>query len=296
MPSIRFLICLIAFGLLAQPSAADSWAMPTVEQYFSADRQVRLTITPRDLSSQLDYFAGKVRHDAKAGQRRGSTQNFPRGVLQRFVRGRWRMLWDSALVNDVAPVSALVADSGRYIVTFDNWHIVGLGPNVIVIYGAGGRLIRSLRLEDVLPKEYISALQRSVSSLWWSGRHRMAAQADEVILSIVVPATGNAQARSHVELALDLATGRVHPVDPAAWRRAVEQAAVVAKANAVAAARAHASFIAPLLGPQASTRQTGMAICGKPSFVLLPIGKRISPRQPCFARPVPRTTRHPRAG
>jgi hypothetical protein len=189
---IRRVLALWFFSLavLLAPVAAfaDEWLPPTTETYYSSDRRVRLTVTPRDIANPLAYFEGKVRDEKQAGQRPGSAQTFALGVLERLGDGgHWMVVWDRRLVNDVAPAKALVSNSGRYVVTFDDWYSVGLGENVVVIYGHDGSLIRHLLLSDLLPDYYIKALPRSVSSLWWGGEHRIAESSDTLILKIAIP-------------------------------------------------------------------------------------------------------------
>jgi hypothetical protein len=60
-----------------------------------------------------------------------------------------------------------VADSGRYVVTFDEWGRVGYGPNVVVIYGPDGEVIKKYALEGLLTEEEISQVTHGVSSRWW---------------------------------------------------------------------------------------------------------------------------------
>lgn len=84
-------------------------------------------------------------------------------------RVRYKKIGAFNLVNDAAPVSALVANSGGYIVTFDNWHGVGLGENVVVIYRLDGHVIRSFRLDELMTAGDIEVLPRSVSSVNWGG-------------------------------------------------------------------------------------------------------------------------------
>ena len=72
-------------------------------------------------------------------------------------------------VRSVAPVSALISDDGRRVVTFDNWYSLGFGKNVVVIYGATGEPVRSLELLDMMPAYFLDGLPRSVSSMQWHG-------------------------------------------------------------------------------------------------------------------------------
>jgi hypothetical protein len=218
---------------MAATAQADSWLAPRVETYFSRDHHARLTVTPRDLESQLAYFKGKVKNENLAGQQSGSTQTSARGVLERQrADGRWIVVWDRALVNDVAPVSAVVSNSASYVTTFDNWHSMGGGDNVVVIYGTGGALIRSLALPDILPNYYIKALPRTVSSLWWSGEHRISENDEDVILQIVVPSDEMSifdKKRKFVELPIRLATGEVLTPDTEVWEAALAVGQKIAK-------------------------------------------------------------------
>jgi hypothetical protein len=235
--------------LASSVALADSWMPPRQEAYYSRDFRLRFTVTPRDLENQLAYFEDKVAGKEPARQRAGSSQTTARGILERLgENGQWVVVWDRRLVNDVAPVSALVADAGAYVVTFDNWHAVGRGDHVAVIYGRDGTLIRSLALADIVPEFYIKALPRSVSSVHWSGEHRISG--DRLILKIVVPSEErHTQNLTYVDRVLDLASGGILSSDDSSWRNALDQARQVAEVRQVEEAAARARFIAPLLGP-----------------------------------------------
>lgn len=148
-------------GLAATPAHADSWAMPGIETYVSANGRYRLTVVPREIGSQLAYFDAKVR---------GETLPEPEGPSGRFEKrdgAQWVPVWSRTLVNEVAPVEALVSDDGQRVVTFDNWHSVGHGDHVLVLYGAEGALVRSLRLDEIVPAYFIDGIPASVSSIHW---------------------------------------------------------------------------------------------------------------------------------
>ncbi len=77
----------------------------------------------------------------------------------------YRLVADVALANPVAPVEALVSNTG-HLITFDNWHNAGYGA-VVAIYDPSGRLVRAWRLEDLYDAKRIADIPRSVSSRWW---------------------------------------------------------------------------------------------------------------------------------
>jgi hypothetical protein len=231
---------------------ADSWAPPQVDAYLSADKRFRITVTPRGLAGPLQYFEGKQRGDDKPGQAPGSKETAPRGLFERSIgNGRWTSVWQRDLVNDVAPVSALVSNTGAYVVTFDNWHFMGFGDDAVVIYGTQGKLIRALGLDDILPDYYVEALPRSVSSLHWSGDHTIDQPAGIVMLKIVVPTDRQnpADTETYIDVGIELATGTVRPPTDGSWERALAEAARARKAQEAAEAAYDARFRAPLVGP-----------------------------------------------
>jgi hypothetical protein len=240
----------VALGWMpSAPAHADSWALPKIETYVSTNDRFRLVVQPRDLRSQLSYFEDMVNEVEPAGQRRGGASEARARLERNDGQGNWSPVWEAALVNDVAPVSALVSDTGHFVVTFDNWHSVGHGDDVVVIYDREGGLVRSLALTDIVPESYVTALPHTVSSLYWAGEHRITD--DRLTLQILVPtASGfpDDDAR-FVEAVLDLSTGRLHDLEGAEWQEALTVAAernreMAAQAEAWRAARA-ADLTAP---------------------------------------------------
>ncbi|KTE85884.1 hypothetical protein ATE72_01205 [Sphingopyxis sp. HXXIV] len=190
------------FALAVAPARADSWMSPQIATYVSASGQYRLTVVPREIGSQLAYFEAKVR---------GETLPEPEGPLGRFERlegGQWVSVWSRALLNEVAPVDALVSDDGQRVVTFDNWHSVGHGDHVVVLYGADGGLIRSLRLDQIVPAYFIDGLPASTSSIHWrNGEPRFAGG----MLELAVSEAGR---EGSFPVRIALADAAVEPIAP----------------------------------------------------------------------------------
>ena len=70
-----------------------------------------------------------------------------RAELYRLRDEQRELIWGRHLINNTAPVDAVVADSGKYVVTMDEWHQYGELP--LVIYGRRGELIESHKLHSV---------------------------------------------------------------------------------------------------------------------------------------------------
>jgi hypothetical protein len=87
------------------------------------------------------------------------------GELYKLEETSRSVVWRRYLVNNRAPVRVLVADSGRYVVTMDEWHEVGSLP--IVIYNFRGELVKAHYLESLFKGKRVPG-RRTVSSKWWS--------------------------------------------------------------------------------------------------------------------------------
>lgn len=195
---------LIAFGIDA---LADSWAPPKKERYCSANGHHCVDVEPKPIESSLRYFedhvAGKDNPGAGPDKPRTATATV-------FIRDgeEYKRLRSFPLLNEVAPVRALVSSDGRYLVTFDNWHRAGWGDDVVVIYRSDGSLVKKYSLVELLSKKRVEKLPRTVSSLWWGGEHRLDEPRGELVLLIVKEGTRPfAENPSYSELRIKLASG-----------------------------------------------------------------------------------------
>lgn len=169
---IRIATLLFVLWSVAVTCVADSWRLPETKTVYSRNRQFAVSIIPKQLAGQLEYFQDKVEGRADAGAAEGVANNWPRALFYSVDRNRQlNLLAEFKLVNEVAPVTALVSNDGQYLVTFDNWHSCGYGSDAIVIYHRDGSLVRSLSLEDVLTAKDFAVLPRSVSSIQWGAQH-----------------------------------------------------------------------------------------------------------------------------
>jgi hypothetical protein len=106
------------------------------------------------------------------------------GKLEKKIEGeRFRVVWEHPLTNDVSPVGALVADDGT-VGTMDNWHSMGYGANVVVIFAPDGKLVRAMGLDDFLTPVEVNRLPTSVSSIWWGRDHHFDERQELLILNV----------------------------------------------------------------------------------------------------------------
>lgn len=187
----------------------DSWALPEPKKYYSESKRYYIEVVPRKLEGQLKYFEDKVAKKEPAGSQQGGKDNYCRGIFyKQKERGGYEKVWEGRLSNDVAPVQALVSDGGEYVVTFDNWHSVGYGDDVVVIYGKGGRMVRKMGLSDIISKDI--SLPRSVSSIWWGGKHYLDEKKLHLVLKTVSKWNGSFDDMpEYKDVRVDLRTGEL---------------------------------------------------------------------------------------
>jgi len=158
MNCCRFTVVMGVLGailaLATSVAHADSWASPRVREVFSDSREHFVRVLPGESLGDTRGFAVE-----KKGKY--ATAEFYRRAKNRS----YQLVAETALLNPVAPVEFLVADSG-HLVTIDNWHNVGYGK-VVCIYDSGGKPIRSYELRELFQREEIERFPQSVSSLHW---------------------------------------------------------------------------------------------------------------------------------
>lgn len=146
---------LVALALLtATPAVADDWPGPRTVSVFSEDGRHFVRLVPGTSVGDSVGFAGAPKGTPARGE-----------FYVRQADRAYRLAADVALANPVAPVDALVSNTG-HLITFDNWHNAGYGA-VVAIYDPSGRLVKSWRLEDLYDAKRLAAIPASVSSRWW---------------------------------------------------------------------------------------------------------------------------------
>jgi hypothetical protein len=153
---IRCALALLALAaaLVTPQARGDSWAAAQTREVFSGSREYFVRVIPGESLGDTFGFAG-----AKKG--RYASAEFYRRAPDRS----YQLVAEATLLNPVAPVDVLVADSG-HLVALDNWHNVGYG-RVVSIYDAQGKLVRAYELRELFGPEEIKRFPHSMSSIHW---------------------------------------------------------------------------------------------------------------------------------
>lgn len=157
MKNLRGVLCYLGavfLLLLSAVAQADSWAGPQTREVFSESREYFVRVIPGQSLGDVVGFSG-----AKKG-------DYARADFYRRTEDRgYELTKEISLLNPIAPVEFFVADNG-HLATVDNWHNVGYGE-VISVFDAKGKLIRSWTLADLFQSEEIERFSHSVSSIHW---------------------------------------------------------------------------------------------------------------------------------
>lgn len=251
LTSALFIACI---AVAATTARADSWNLPEVSTHLSSDGRWRFTVTPRELSSQLDYFQDKVDGKAKAGSRTGGG-NTARGQMERRTDQGWITVWHGNLLNDVAPVDVLVTTNGQ-VATLDNWHGMGHGDNVVVLYGSSGAPVCSLTLYDLFPSVVVDNFPRSVSSILWRDKPRLSQTEQMLSLTIASPAPLRVKNDTldmlgeSFELGLRMSDCSMSPPSQEVWHAVLATAEHSAADDRKQRLEWRAQFVAPLSAPR----------------------------------------------
>lgn len=149
--TFRFPSRLVLAGLLlmlAGPSRADSWALPSLRVVSSQDGRALARVTPGGFKDGRQPDAALYAYDKKSGQY---------ALTARFK-----------LINRLAPAEVLLTRRGE-LVALDEWAGVGRGT-VLTVYAADGRPQLQLTLHQLLGAKAADKAPQSVSSTWWRCR------------------------------------------------------------------------------------------------------------------------------
>lgn len=145
----------LALIFVGTQAAADSWPLAKVVGLASPTGQIVVRVAPGSNVNAVDGPTAVQNGKSATATfyRLNATANYER-------------VKDLSLLNPIAPAYAAVADSGE-LITLDNWHQVGIGNAVAVVYSPAGQVLRSYSLADIYTEAEVKKFDRSASSIWW---------------------------------------------------------------------------------------------------------------------------------
>jgi hypothetical protein len=193
---LRKLVLALVLVWLEQELPAATWADAKEAMFPSADGRYLFHVVPRV------HALGRLRREPQAPDDGvpslyGSLE-VCFGTLLRFENGYYQPVWRAKLINAVAPNWVIPSHDGEAVVTLGNWANQGNEDHLIAVYGAAGKLLRKLKIEDIYSKEEIARLLESSAGIHWSGATRIDAKKNLFVMEL--PTVGR-------ELRIDLRSG-----------------------------------------------------------------------------------------
>jgi len=161
---VKKYLFLILFVFSAFQVFADLWEPAEIFVTYSENKEYMLVIYPEIIPK--NYHTSGYKRIYKGEVVKDTVQPC-HAILYHILNTDTVVIWNKFLINNTSPVSAVVANDGKSIVTFNEWGWLGL-THTIVIYGELGELVKDISLEEISPfpiNEYSSGRP----SIFWSG-------------------------------------------------------------------------------------------------------------------------------
>lgn len=133
---------------------------PEKEVYYSSDKKLAFEVIPRD-----------------------NDKNIPcQGTLFKHINGIRVVVWHRVLPNPIAPAYAIVSDTGKYVITFNDWDRHGY-EHSIVVFGNDSKLLYQFSLEDILTEEEFSKVKIDyLGQRYWSQGKGIINEAKDILI------------------------------------------------------------------------------------------------------------------
>jgi len=159
---IRTLLFSFSFPLLLN---ADSWMAVEIQTFSSKDKDFIFVVVP---ASYPDPKYPSAKTDPEIQRLLSQNKTCVGSLMKYFEQSKsYLPIWTRPLSNIVSPVSAMISDDGKYVVTTGEWYGGGHAAIAICIYNSTGKLIRSLTATDILGEERINYVPASSTITFW---------------------------------------------------------------------------------------------------------------------------------
>ena len=144
------LIALVTLASLTAPAGADDWPMAHPRSWHG-----------QGFSRVVEVFPARSRHNPGD---KPLAYAYEVGYPGTGWKLDAKLVWKGPLANREAPYEAVVSSDG-WLVTLDEWGNLGY-DHAVVIYDPAGKLIKSHKLDGLVPAD-VANRDRSVSSRYW---------------------------------------------------------------------------------------------------------------------------------
>ena len=126
---------------------ADTCSNPETKFYFSEDSTHILKIIPRHTPINFYKWLTAKSNKKKRFNAQDTIITTCYAILYRINKDKDTVeIWKKKLINYISRVEALVSNNGTRIVAIDNWHSLGYGIDVFVVYNEKENWLNAINL------------------------------------------------------------------------------------------------------------------------------------------------------
>jgi len=160
----KYLLVLL-FVVYTTYAFADFWEDAKITITYSQNKEYMLVVYP---IKYPNIFITPKHHRLHKNRTPKDTIIPCHAVLYKLLGTDTVEVWNKLLVNNVSPVEIIVANDGKSVVTFDDWHSRGF-QHTMVVYLEYGDLFKDFSLKEISPFP-LEQYYRTISSIHW-GSH-----------------------------------------------------------------------------------------------------------------------------
>lgn len=159
---------------------ADSWMSVEIQTFSSKNRDFIFVVVP---ASYPDPKYPSSITDPEIQRLLSKNKTCVGSLMKYFEQSKsYLPIWTRPLANIVSPVSAMISDDGKYVVTTGEWYGGGHEAIAICIYNSTGKLIRSLTATDILGEDRVNEVPASSTMTFWGRVKEIDTKREELVI------------------------------------------------------------------------------------------------------------------
>lgn len=152
----------------------DTWSDPKPKTYHSSNGKLLFEVVPGLRGGYSKEMSEMRRRGMDTGPDGPLSYIYAKGsLLQKEENGQTTLLWERRLYNRWAPLVVLISDSGKFVVTIDDWGGNRHSTNAAVIYSTKGNVVKRFAVSDILSESERKKVIMSTSGGFWGGGHHI---------------------------------------------------------------------------------------------------------------------------
>ncbi|TAF45244.1 MAG: hypothetical protein EAZ51_09635 [Sphingobacteriales bacterium] len=114
----KYIVFIFTF-FLTEMVMADTWELPKIKDYYNSDSSFYVRIYPQSIPEKYSKWIEASKNKKKKFSHLDTLITPCYAMLFKVKIGEDSLIWKQKLINQIAPLKALVSKNGKFVVTFD---------------------------------------------------------------------------------------------------------------------------------------------------------------------------------